>query len=112
MPKTPSEKPKGKINSIMDAVTALTTLGDEESGSDSEKKASPEKQGDEKDEAKENPVKEEMEDEGAKEDEESKPRYIPEHKKPDAALTFPEKVRNDIASSLSPCDCDLAVFST
>lgn len=52
-----------KKDGVMDAVTALTTLGDEE-------------------EAKVETA----------EDEEDKVRFIPEHKKPDAALTFPEKV--------------------
>lgn len=85
---------KPKINSIMDAVTALTTLGDEESGSDEEKKPSAENPVEETEEAKEEPVIEEQQavDEVVKE-EPVKPRYIPEHKKPDAALTFPEKVR-------------------
>jgi len=81
MPKTDKNKGMG----IMDAVSALTTLGDEESGSEGGEKPSPEKKG-----------SYEQEKRGSDEDEngDSKPRYIPEHKKPDAALTFPEKVRD------------------
>ncbi len=52
-PSTPNDDSmkKAKLQSIMEAASALTALNDEETK-----------------------------------------RYIPEHKKPDAALTFPEKV--------------------
>lgn len=85
--------PKTNKMGIMDAVTALTTLGDEESGSESGEKPSPEKKDDTNEAEKKDDGPEEAE-EGKMEEEEVKPRYIPEHKKPDAALTFPEKVRD------------------
>jgi hypothetical protein len=65
-----SEGPKSKLRTIMEAASALTALGDEEETSNSLEKTPAEH------EAKE-----------------ASKRYIPEHKKPDAALTFPEKVR-------------------
>lgn len=69
---------KEKLRSIMEAASALTALGDEdeaeaEEGNTASKSA------------------EDKEDDG---DTLGK-RYIPEHKKPDAALTFPEKVRTN-----------------
>jgi hypothetical protein len=88
MPKTPgTEKPPGKEKSIMDAVSALTSLGDEEDSNNEESAANP------------SPAKRlKLGDEAT---EESKAiaakRFIPDHKKPDAALTFPEKVRGSIA---------------
>jgi hypothetical protein len=62
-----------KKDGVMDAVTALTTLGDEEEGKVEEESLQ---------------AKAVVGDDG----EGGKVRYIPEHKKPDAALTFPEKV--------------------
>ena len=78
--------PKEKLQSIMEAASALTALGDEEStGSPSPTPIStPQKL------SVKSPSSAAA---SAKEDEESPKRYIPEHKKPDAALTFPEKVR-------------------
>ena len=73
--KSPSAKgpaPKEKLRSIMEAASALTALGDEEN---------PTQQTNE--EATKSPKKDEKE---------PRKRYIPDHKKPDAALTFPEKV--------------------
>lgn len=70
---------KAKLRSIMEAASALTALGDEEEAeADGGNQAS---------RAKED--KEDGEDTLGK-------RYIPEHKKPDAALTFPEKVRLNV----------------
>lgn len=66
---------KAKLRSIMEAASALTALGDEE-----EAEADG---GNQVSRAKED--KEDCEDTLGK-------RYIPEHKKPDAALTFPEKL--------------------
>lgn len=69
---------KEKLRSIMEAASALTSLGDEDSASGSRPSS---------------PKPDEI-----KKEEDSPPRsssikrYIPEHKKPDAALTFPEKV--------------------
>ena len=106
MPKSTPEKkspPKGKLNSIMDAVTALTSLGDEDSTASGENPAQ-----EEKDDANK-PKADDDDSESAKS--ESK-RFIPEHKKPDAALTFPEKVRRqpitslDIRSSRRNCTVD------
>ena len=61
-----------KKDGVMDAVTALTTLGDEEEAKGEEEFVEAKAVGDD--------------------GEGGKVRYIPEHKKPDAALTFPEKV--------------------
>jgi hypothetical protein len=55
----------------MEAASALTALGDEEEIVNSLEKSLAE----------------------SNEAKEARKRYIPEHKKPDAALTFPEKVR-------------------
>ena len=65
---------KEKLRSIMEAASALTALGDEEDG----------------EEGTSNKQLQEDNEEG---EGKSGKRYIPEHKKPDAALTFPEKVR-------------------
>jgi hypothetical protein len=70
-PVSTSEGPKSKLRTIMEAASALTALGDEEEKGNSC----------EKNQAEANDAKE------------ARQRYIPEHKKPDAALTFPEKVR-------------------
>mmetsp|Transcript_11165 Transcript_11165/g.25870 ORF Transcript_11165/g.25870 Transcript_11165/m.25870 type:complete len:117 (-) Transcript_11165:972-1322(-) len=71
---------KEKLRCIMEAASALTALGDEESGGSAPPSRtgspSPDDQEEQKEQAPPSPVK----------------RYIPEHKKPDAALTFPEKV--------------------
>jgi hypothetical protein len=68
---TSSEGPKSKFRTIMEAASALTALGDEEETVNSLEKSLAE----------------------SNEAKEACKRYIPEHKKPDAALTFPEKVR-------------------
>ena len=69
---------KEKLRSIMEAASALTALADE-------------------DEAEAEEGNEATKSEEDKEDDGTSPgkRYIPEHKKPDAALTFPEKVRTN-----------------
>jgi hypothetical protein len=64
---------KEKLRSIMEAASALTALGDEDDG----------------EEGTSNKQQQESNEEG---EGKSGKRYIPEHKKPDAALTFPEKV--------------------
>jgi hypothetical protein len=93
MPKTPgTEQPPGKEKSIMDAVSALTSLGDEEDSNNEESGGA----------SNPPPAKKiKLEDEAT---EESKAiaakRFIPEHKKPDAALTFPEKVWDNRQASL------------
>jgi hypothetical protein len=68
----------------MEAASALTALVNEESSEAQAPAAAPEAK-----------KKEETADEAAAraEEEEDEKRFIPEHKKPDAALTFPEKVR-------------------
>jgi hypothetical protein len=74
---------KEKIRGIMEAASALTALGDEES--DNSRPGSPIKE----EEAPEAPAG----DSGEKEQKEDSPkRFLPDHKKPDAAPTFPEKV--------------------
>ena len=62
-----TEGPQSKLRTIMEAASALTALGDEEEIVPSVEST----QGEAK---------------------EARKRYIPEYKKPDAALTFPEKV--------------------
>jgi hypothetical protein len=76
-------------SSIMDAVNALAALGDDESESSS--RTSPvasnsEKKGDSTTKADSNT-------------EADVKRFLPEHKKPDAARTFPEKVGNRLVYS-------------
>jgi hypothetical protein len=70
---------KEKLRSIMEAASALTALGDEESAVGSPPSTPA------------NSHKHELI-EGEKKEGTPAKRYIPEHKKPDAALTFPEKV--------------------
>ena len=70
-----------KLCNIMEAASALTALGDEEEEG--------EKGGSKKNGRKEHKVGDDTEFD-------SKKRFIPQHKKPDAALTFPEKVRFSI----------------
>lgn len=76
----PKTKKGEKLKSIMEAASALTTLGDsgEEDGSAA---SSPEKEDEDIDDK---PKTVEIST--------ASKRYIPEHKKPDAALTFPEKL--------------------
>lgn len=86
-----------KIHIIMEAASALTALGDEES--DSSRPTSPRR---DPKEAAEQPQSETIDGSSPTEkkitDEEvasnNAQRFLPEHKKPDAAPTFPEKVRN------------------
>lgn len=83
--------PKGqqKLRTIMEAASALTALGDEE-GSTTGCPSSPIT-------ASESTGKTTTAPEAVnetKKDKEPKKRHIPEHKKPDAALTFPEKLMN------------------
>ena len=91
-----------KIKNIMEAASALTALNNEEASSEQQGNTStplsPEKTTDEApNEAPEDHEEEEEEDEDEDGSTSQKKRFIPEHKKPDAALTFPEKVRNCIA---------------
>ena len=79
---------KEKLRSIMEAASALTALGDEEDGEEGDEGTSNKQ-----------PQEDKEEGEGK-----SGKRYIPEHKKPDAALTFPEKVRIAcVLILLEPC---------
>ena len=74
--------PKDKLRNIMEAASALTALGDEDSTDGNAEGAQP-PAGD-----KTAPGTASAEDADAL----AAKRFIPEHKKPDAALTFPEKV--------------------
>jgi hypothetical protein len=84
--------PKEKLHSVMEAASALTALCDEDSangeGAPSSPKITPKETPDTTVAA------------GTPKDDGSK-RFLPDHKKPDAALTFPEKV-SYILSSLLP----------
>jgi hypothetical protein len=79
--------PKEKLQSVMEAASALTALCDEDSangeGAPSSPKITPKKE--------ETPDTTTVEAAGTPKDDGSK-RFLPDHKKPDAALTFPEKV--------------------
>lgn len=68
-PIPPAGKGKEKLRTIMEAASALTALGDEETSDPTVN-------------------------EDAEAEKEPRKRHIPEHKKPDAALTFPEKLMN------------------
>ena len=72
---------KEKIRSIMEAASALTALCDEESESTAPETLKL--------------LKEEKQSAASQDDKgkSNSKRFIPEHKKPDSALTFPEKVR-------------------
>jgi hypothetical protein len=87
---------KEKLRSIMEAASALTSLGDEESETGS-RSCSPtsKKEEEPKEAATEEVVKKEeitTEQKQGETKETSAKRFLPEHKKPDAAPTFPEKV--------------------
>lgn len=75
---------KEKLRSIMEAASALTALGDED---DTQEESTPSKAEGEQ------PHADDKTDNGDEGSDKSLKRYIPDHKKPDAALTFPEKVR-------------------
>lgn len=90
---------KGKLRSVMEAASALTTLGENESESGGSAPSSPKTTPKEspKEDAKEAATKDAETPATSKEDKseetgESPKRFLPDHKKPDAALTFPEKV--------------------
>jgi hypothetical protein len=92
--------PKAKMESIMEAASALTALGDEESESGNptatEKDIEPPVEAISEPAPTPNVVQEEEEPANEPEDAlttANAKRYLPEHKKPDAAPTFPEKVR-------------------
>jgi hypothetical protein len=97
-PKTKRPVTKEKLRSIMEAASALTALGDEEDSEEGSESGS------------------KKDDDGDEEGEmdESGKRFIPDHKKPDAALTFPEKVsklqlqRSKMTSICSLCHCNPA----
>jgi hypothetical protein len=78
------QQPKAKLRSIMEAASALTRLGDE----DSEASAPPSPNREEEETEEETEETPETNTKAGK----AAKRFIPEHKKPDAALTFPEKV--------------------
>jgi hypothetical protein len=82
---------KGKLRNIMEAASALTALNNEEASSEQGNTSTPLSTEKTTDEAPEDHDEEEEEDEDGSSSQ--KKRFIPEHKKPDAALTFPEKVR-------------------
>lgn len=77
---------KDKQRTIMEAASALTTLGGEQ-----EKETTITTK---KDEKPEDTEEKKVESDEAMAKASSAKRFIPEHKKPDAALTFPEKVCN------------------
>jgi hypothetical protein len=78
------QQPKTKLRSIMEAASALTRLGDEDSAASALPSPKREEETEETSETSET---------GTKAGKSTK-RFIPEHKKPDAALTFPEKLMN------------------
>ena len=78
----------------MEAASALTALGDEEDESTNDNSRTNSPTNEEK--AKE--ANSSTSDATTSKDDEK--RFLPDHKKPDAALTFPEKVRDFISYSL------------
>lgn len=88
---------KEKLRSIMDAASALTSLGDESENENNSRPSSPAKDGSKAEEPKETTVEtpdadKEVKEEAKSDLESGEKRYLPDHKKADAALTFPEKV--------------------
>lgn len=85
---TSTNQPSRKLHIIMEAASALSALGDDDSPSPTPI-STPQKMA-----SSSNPTSEAAS--TTKEAEEKSPskRFIPSHKKPDAALTFPEKVSN------------------
>ena len=92
-PSSPQENKKRvskeKLRTIMEAANALTALGDEESTESRSNGSSSTKE--EESQAKKNTTTKKQ----SKKDVDNK-RFLPDHKKPDAALTFPEKVRSEL----------------
>lgn len=98
--------PKEKLRTIMDAASALTSLGDEEGSNEAIPKEEPSHEAEQlpaavgSAEESAEPVKESDAPQPSSpkslESESTSPpkRYLPDHKKPDAAPTFPEKVCN------------------
>jgi len=82
-----------KVQSVMEAASALTTLGEKESENGESTPSSPKTEP--KETSAENSASETAatKEEKSKNSAESPKRFLPDHKKPDAALTFPEKVR-------------------
>jgi hypothetical protein len=82
---------KKKLRSIMEAASALTSLGDEDSEC-GDRSNSPFDGHKDDTEQGSKPVKSDHETQEDEKGSASK-RFLPDHKKPDAAPTFPEKVR-------------------
>jgi hypothetical protein len=85
---------KQKLRSIMEAASALTALGDEESDEGGSQAGGQKPRKTATDGTKAAAETEEIEQNDEDEDQLTPTRYLPEHKKPDAAPTFPEKVRD------------------
>jgi hypothetical protein len=107
---------KEKLRSIMEAASALTSLGDEESETGSRPSSPTCKNEEEPKESatKETVVNEEDATEGKQGEtkETSAKRFLPEHKKPDAAPTFPEKVSIFDSSLSINAHVDYLLFHT
>jgi hypothetical protein len=88
----PKKFTQEKLQSIVEAASALTSLVQEETGSSS--LPSPTREDNNTKTPKEESPAGNADSDESKDEEEDEPskRFIPEHKKPDAALTFPEKV--------------------
>jgi len=82
---------KEKIRSIMEAASALTALGDESEEGSRPSSPDPSKPEPSVETKKEEPSKEST---PTKSKEDPPKRYLPSHKKSDAAMTFPEKASN------------------
>ena len=85
---TSTNQPSRKLHIIMEAASALSALGDEDSPSPTPI-STPQKISNSS-----NPSSEAASPTKAAEEKSPSKRFIPSHKKPDAALTFPEKVSN------------------
>ena len=88
------DPPKEKAETVMDAASALTSLQEEENGS---RPTTPKPAENDSKKEKTEDKEEEINDE----DHPNSPkRFLPDHKKPDAAPTFPEKVSTTTAFAL------------
>jgi len=107
------ETAKPKIGSVMEAASALTRLGDEEEGSQPPAAPGTEEAAVTEEVKVENGADQETNKEAADEEDDvgEKKRYLPDHKKPDAAPTFPEKVRllGRRAIDLGPWSCTVFI---
>ena len=97
-PSSPAVPPKEKLGTIMAAASALTSLGDEDSqATDLNARGGAGGSADETSDLKKDEKSVDPAPKVGKTSQQK--RYLPQHKKPDAALTFPEKVSTLVPAS-------------